>query len=191
MVGWNGWFPWHLSRKQLYIGKNNLRDSEWAHRISISTYRFNRRVYHREIFDHYGKDMLWKTEFLNRFFCIILFLFNILYLSGRALVQQPLPLHQIKLVSQRDTSVIRMIAENTIFVWQTEVNGSFTILNAELELFSIHLPTTAISPITFPAAKTILAKTIEAFQIYFLSLTKHNKCRSCLWKIQFLSSSIS
>jgi hypothetical protein len=65
-----------------------------------------------------------------------------------------------------------MIAENTIFAWQTEVNGSFTILNAELELFLIHLPTTAISPITFPAAKTILEKTIEAIQFDFLSFNK-------------------
>lgn len=77
MVGWNGWFPWQLSRKQLYIGKNNLRDSKWAHRLSISTYRFNRRVYHREIFDHYGKDMLWKlNSWIDSF---VLFFFNLIF----------------------------------------------------------------------------------------------------------------
>lgn len=79
----------------------------------------------------------------------------------RVLVRQLLLLLQIKPASQRDTSRIRLIAENTISVWPTETNGSFTITNVELELFLIHLLITAIFPITFPVAKIILEKAID------------------------------
>lgn len=68
LVSGNGRFSWHLSRNTLYIGKNHLRDSEWAYRVSDSTDWWTnahcywsgtyRRVYHPTVYYHCSKHML-------------------------------------------------------------------------------------------------------------------------------------